>query len=194
MELDRYVIDIMRGEDLIEIQTSALGALGKKLDAMLDHRRVRVVHPISVRTWIHKEDGSSRRSPVRRTIHNLFDDLVSIPTLVDHPRFTLEIVLIEEDTKRIHDPTLRRRRGGWRTVDRSIREVLERQEFTSTDDLAQLIPDGLPHPFTTADLAAAAGVSRAIAQRMAYCFRALGTFEPGPRKKHGIEYTLNISG
>ena len=188
--LDRYVIDIVRGEQLIEIQTSALGALGKKLDAILDHRNVTVVYPVSIRTWHHKEDGTSRRSPKRRSIYNVFEDLVSIPTLVDHPRFTLEVVLIEEDAKRIHDPTLRRRRGGWSTVDRSIRQVVDRQVFESERDLARLIPANLPDPFTTADLAAQAGISRSVAQKMAYCFRALGTFEAGTRTRGGIQYRL----
>ena len=99
VELDGYVIDIVRGEQLIEIQTGALGPLGKKLDRLLDSRDVTVVTPISVRSWLHKNDGTSRKSPVRRSIYDLFSDLVSLPTLIDHPRFSLEVVLIEEDTR-----------------------------------------------------------------------------------------------
>ena len=191
VEMDGYVIDIVRGAQLIEIQTGSLGALGKKLDALLDSNDVNVVTPISVMSWHHKNDGTVRKSPVRRTIYNLFDELVSLPTLVDHPRFTLDVVLIEEDTRRIHDPTLRRRRGGWRTVDRSIRSVVERRSFPNAQSLVGLIPPGLPDTFTTADIARIAGIHRSLAQKMAYCFRALGAFEAGARTRHGINYTTS---
>ena len=193
VELDGYVIDIVRGEQLIEIQTGALGPLGKKLDRLLDSRNVLVVTPISVRSWLHKNDGTSRKSPVRRSIYDLFSDLVSIPTLIDHPRFSLEVVLIEEDTRRIHDPTMRRRRGGWRTVDRSIRSIVERRSFLDARSVAALIPQGLPDPFTTADIAQSAGISRSLAQQMAYCLRALGEFEAGQRTRTGIHYRLTPS-
>ena len=95
VELEGYVIDIVRGDHLIEIQTGALGPLGKKLDSLLDSYNVTVVTPISVRSWHHKNDGTVRKSPVRRSIYDLFSDLVSLPTLIDHPRFSLDVVLIE---------------------------------------------------------------------------------------------------
>ena len=189
-ELGSYVIDIVRGDSLIEIQTGPLGPLGRKLDALLDLYEVKVVHPISVRTWIHKDDGSARKSPVRRTMLHIFEDLVSIPTLIDHPRFSLEVVLIEEDTRRTYDPTLRRRRGGWRTTGREMRTVLERRLFESADDLADLIPMPLPDPFTTADLAQQAEIKRDLAQKMAYCLRALEVFEAGRRTRRGVEYRM----
>ena len=188
--LDAYVIDIVRDGALIEIQTGPLGPLGRKLDVLLDEFDVTVVHPISVRTWIHKDDGTSRRSPIRRSIHHVFDDLVSIPTLIDHPRFSLEVLLIEEDTHRTFDPTLRRRRGGWRTTDRAMRTLIERRRFESARELAALIPHSISETFTTADLAAHADIARPVAQKMAYCFRALGVFVAGRRSRSGVEYRL----
>ena len=190
VELGPYVIDIVRDGSLIEIQTGPLGPLGRKLDALLDSYEVTVVHPISVRTWIRKDDGTARKSPVRRSMLNIFEDLVSIPTLIDHPRFSLEVVLIEEDTRRTYDPTLRRRRGGWRTTGREMKSVIERRLFESAGDLVELIPTPLPDPFTTADLALRAEVKRDLAQKMAYCLRALGVFEAGRRTRQGVEYRL----
>ena len=88
------------------------------------------------------------------------------------------------------DPTMRRGRGGFRTTDRVLREILGRHRFDDTAELLGLVPDGLPAVFTTADLARQAGVRRDVAQRMAYCFRPLGLFEEGRRTKAGIEYSL----
>jgi hypothetical protein len=190
VELGGYVIDVVRGEQLIEIQTGPLGPLAAKLDALLDVHDVTIVHPISVRTWLHVPDRPARRSPLRRSIHHVFHELVSIPTLLDHPHLQLEVVLIEEDTYRRRDPTLRRRLGGWRTLDRSLRSVVERTLLTSTDDLVRLVPPGLPDPFTTRELSERARIPRDLAQRMAYCLRALGRFEEAERSRAGIHYRL----
>lgn len=191
--LGGYVIDVVRGDRLIEIQTGPLGPLGAKLDALLDTHDVTIVHPISVRTRLHVEGRPVRRSPVRRSIHHVFHELVSIPTLLDHPRLRLEVVLIEEDTHRRRDPKLRRRLGGWRTVDRSLRSVVERTLLESADDLVRLVPPGLPNPFTTRDLSERAAIPRELAQRMAYCLRALGRFAEAGRSRAGVRYRL-VSG
>jgi hypothetical protein len=191
--LGGYVIDVVRGERLIEIQTGPLGPLGAKLDALLDAHPVTIVHPIAVRTWLHVEGRPPRRSPIRRGVHHVFHELVSIPTLLDHPNLRLELVLIEEDVHRRRDPSLRRRLGGWRTLDRAIRSVVERAVLTSARDLARLLPPGLPEPFTTRDLARGAGIPRELAQRMAYCLRALGRIEEAGRSRAGVRYRL-VSG
>ena len=90
----------------------------------------------------------------------------------------------------MHDPKARRGRGGFRTTDRELREVLGTERFETVDDLRRLLPDGLPDDFTTADLAQLAGVNRDVAQRMAYCFRPLGVFEETGRSKAGILHRL----
>lgn len=190
VELGGYVIDVVRGDQLIEIQTGPLGPLGAKLDALLDAHDVTIVHPISVRTWLHAEGLPVRRSPIRRSIHHVFHELVSIPTLLDHPHLRLEIVLIEEDTYRRRDPRLRRRLGGWRTLDRSLRSVVARTLLESADDLVRLVPPGLPDPFTTLDLSQGAGIPRDLAQRMAYCLRALGRLEDAGRSRAGNHYRM----
>ena len=49
-------------------------------------------------------------------------------------------------------------------------------------DAAALLPDGLPASFDTAELAAAAGIDRRLAQQMAYCLRLAGALEPSGRR------------
>ena len=44
----RFVIDLVRADgELVEVQTGSFGALGSKLDALLDEHRIRIVHPIA---------------------------------------------------------------------------------------------------------------------------------------------------
>lgn len=189
--LDGFVIDICRKDLLIEIQTGSFAAMGKKLDHLLPEHRILLVYPIAIETTLVREERR-RRSPKRGTIYSLLGELVSIPTLLDHPNLSLEVVLAKIDAVQVHDPKIRRRRGGYRTVDRQLTEIVERHRFDHAEDLLRLLPTGLPHEFTTADLAAAGGFDRSIAQQMAYCFRALHFFDERGRTKAGIHYRLAI--
>ncbi|MEE9417734.1 MAG: hypothetical protein V3V01_20825 [Acidimicrobiales bacterium] len=188
--LDGFVIDIRRDDLLIEIQTGSFGAMGRKLDRVLGEYRVKLVHPVAVQTWLAKPDVKERRSPKKGTVYSLFDELVSLPTLLDHPNLTLDVVLVTVTKHQIHDPDARRGRGGFRTTDRVLREIIEIERFESVNDLRRLLPDDLPEEFTTADLASLAGVSRSTAQKMAYCFRPMGVFIETGRTRSGIQHRL----
>ena len=192
--LDRFVIDIARsdhdGQLLIEIQTGSFGAMGRKLDHLLSDHRILLVHPIAAASYLVRGDAKPRRSPKRGSVHDLFGQLVSIPTLLDHPNLTLDIVLVNVDKVQEHDPRARRGRGGYRTVDRRLREVVETRRFSKAQDLLQFVPDGLPEPFTTADIASLGGVPRPVAQQIAYCMKALDFFVELDRTRAGIRYRL----
>lgn len=188
--LDRFVIDIRRPGLLIEIQTSSFGSMGKKLDHLLEQHKILLVYPIAVESYLNRENAKARKSPKRGSIYNLFNELVSIPTLLDHPNLTLDVVLVSVDKMQKHDPKARRGRGGWRTTDRVLREILERHRFQTATDLLQLLPRNLPPVFTTADMAELGTFDRDTARQIAYCFRALGFFVEVGRTKAGYNYQL----
>ncbi len=179
-----YVADV-RAEDevLYEIQTGGFAHLKRKLATLIESHRVVLVHPIAAIRYIVKlpveEEGqaSRRKSPKRSSLANIVEELVSIPHLLDHPNFSVEVVLIEEDEIRVFDPQRVRRRGGWRVVSRQMNHVLERQRISSRQDLYSLIHGPLPEAFSTADLAEAMGQPRRLAQKMAYCLRESGAAE-----------------
>ena len=188
--LSGFVIDIRRDDLLIEIQTGSFAAMGNKLDHLLVEHRMLLVHPIAVETYLQRPGAKPRKSPKRGSVYSMFDELVSIPTVLDHPNLSLEIALVSVTKVQEADSRVRRGRGGFRTTDRVLRHVIELQRFDHTADLLALVPDGLPPEFTTADLAATAGISRDAAQKMAYCLRPLGLFHEQRRTKAGIHYTL----
>ncbi len=194
--LDGFVIDIFRDQGgprelLIEVQTTSFAAMGNKLDRVLSEHRIQLVHPIAVRTTLERTDKPRRKSPKRGTIYSIFDELVSIPTLLDHPNLVLEVVLVEVTKRQIHDPKARRGRGGWRTVDRRLEKIVDTHRFETVADLTQLLPASLPDRFTTKDLAEAGGFSRDAAQKLAYCFRAANLFDQVDRTRAGITYRLS---
>ena len=50
--IENYVADILRDNEIIEIQTRSLNAMRRKLDCFLSHYPVTIVHPIIHTKWI----------------------------------------------------------------------------------------------------------------------------------------------
>jgi hypothetical protein len=179
----RYRIDVVRGRQLVEIQHSSLTAIRDKIAALLKTHDVLVVKPVVVAKHLVKrgrEGGevvSRRRSPKRRTVLDVFEELVHFTRVFPHRRLTLEVVLIEIEEWRYPGHGRRRwRRGNDHLVeDQHLLEVLEVHQFRTAADLRRLLPATLPQPFHTGQLADGLGVERWVAQRMAYCLREMGS-------------------
>jgi hypothetical protein len=191
--VDGYVVDLVRGGLLVEIQTAGFAPLRRKLDALLTTHRVRVVAPVALSRRIVRlsDDGeivSARRSPKSGRIEDVFARLVSIPELLAHERFELEVVLTHEDELRVHRAGRAWRRHGWVVTGRALRSVEASVRIASVEDAACLLPAALPAAFDTAELAAAAGCDRRTAQQIAYCLRACGGIESSGRRGRAILY------
>jgi hypothetical protein len=183
VQVDRFVIDLVRLDgELVEVQTGGFGALGAKLDALLDRYRVRIVHPVAAERRIVRVDEageviSVRRSPRRATALEVFDKLVAFPSLLSHPNLTVEILLLREDHIRAPAPVACRRR----TRDpgqRRLVEVLDRVEIRAPEEVLKLLPVLPPEPFSTRELALLLGCGILLAQRTAYCLRTIKLIEP----------------
>lgn len=192
--VDGFVIDLVRDDLLIEIQTRGFASMKRKLAALLDGHAVRVVHPIPVDKWIVKlGDGgeilSRRRSPKHGTPVDLFGELVSFPEHLAHAGFSVEVLLVNEEELRRFDGTKAWRRRGWVVEERRLLEVVDRVTVDSPAAAAALLPRGLPPEFTTADLADALGRPRRLAQQMTYCLRHLDVIEMVGKDGNAIVYT-----
>ena len=191
-KLGGYVIDLVRGDLLVEFQTGGFAPLRKKLAALTEEHRVRLVAPVALSRRIVRlsDEGeiiSARRSPRRGCLHDVFDRLVSIPGLVAHPNFELEVLLTHEDELRMFKPGRAYRRRGWVVQGRSLVGVEHSVVIAGPADAAQLLP-ALGVTFDTADLAAAGCLDRRLAQRMAYCLRALGVISPVGKRGGAVLY------
>jgi hypothetical protein len=192
--VDRFIADIVRGNLLIEIQTASFSSIKQKLLELTAHHPVRLAYPIARQKWIVKvaEDRrtqlSRRKSPKRGRVEDVFAELVSFPTLLASPNFSLEVLFIQEEEVRHHDPKRGWRRRGWLTHERRLLEVLDRQRFQTPADMANLLPATLPEPFTTSDLAASLPRPRRLAQRMAYCLREMQVIDPVGKQGNAILY------
>jgi hypothetical protein len=192
--VDGFVIDLVRGEVLVEIQTRGFSAMKRKLHALLETHPVRVVHPIAAVKWIVKVDeageiSSRRKSPKRGAAVDLFAELVSFPELVAHENLTLEVLLTHEEEVRRKDGKRHWRRNGWVVEERRLLEVVDRVAVDSPAALGAFLPKELPGEFTTADLARALRRHRRLAQQMTYCLRAVGVIEMIDKDGNAIVYS-----
>lgn len=172
--VDGFVIDIVRDDLLIEIQTRNFSSIKTKLHKLVDSHRVRLIYPIVQEKWIVRTGearGSMRRkSPKRGRLEDLFWELVSIPQLLNNPNFSLEVLMIRQEEVRRYGGKRKWRRKEWVIEGRQLLEVLDQRVFGHTADWLWFLPSGL-ESFTTEDLARGMNTRRDLAQKMAYCLR-----------------------
>ncbi len=193
--VDGSIVDVAGPTELVEIQTASFGSASRKLERLVASHRVVLVHPIPIERWLVRVDADGavlgrRRSPKRGLALDLFDELVHIPTLVAHPNFRIELPLIREEEIRgpIPDGARYRYPREWRRLDRRLLDVIETRRIDTPADLLRLLPFGLPEPFTTADIVAAAGRSKRLAMRTVYCLERSGAIARLPRRGRLVAY------
>ena len=126
-----FVADVVRDDTIFEIQTSSFSGLERKMRALADQNPVVLVHPIAAqKNLVRIKDPASgdftrRKSPKKGKLCHILSELVYLPSLLNHPNFSVEVALIEEEQHSIYDPKARRGRGGWRTRGRHLVELLE---------------------------------------------------------------------
>jgi len=175
--VDRYVIDIVRDDLLVEVQTGGFASIRSKLENLVRSYRARLVYPVAREKWIVKqasdEGGKTtrRKSPKKGRVEDLFWEMVSFPQLLAHPNFSLEVLLIREEEVRRYEENRNWRRRGWVTEERRLLEVVDRRLFEQPADWRALLPEKLGESFTVRDLVEATDMRRQLAQRMAYCLR-----------------------
>ena len=191
--VDGYVIDILRGDLLIEIQTGNFSALKEKLSTLLAAHPVRLVYPIPQEKWIIKipegeGETGRRKSPKRGSAEEVFRELVSFPEMLAQPNFSLEVLLIQEEEVRRFDRRRGWRRRGWLTQERRLLGVVAQRRFETPADVWALMPVELPPTFTTSDLASAMRKPRRLAQQAAYCLRKMGVITPVGKQGRSVLY------
>jgi len=174
--VDGYLIDIVRGDQLIEIQTGNFSAIKAKLEDLVRRHPVQLVHPIAETKWIVRLDArgervSRRRSPRRGRVEDLFLELVYVPHLMREANFSLEALLVQSEEELIDDGRGSWRRRRWSVHDRRLLDVVGRATFSTPADFLKLFPATLPKEFTTRELAEFLRVRANIAQKMTYSLR-----------------------
>jgi hypothetical protein len=141
MKVDGYIVDIAR-TPLIGFADPQFFQGSKQLSSLLQEHRVRLVYPIAQEKWIVRTSGDGltqvarRRSPKRGRVEHLFQELVSLPGLITHPSFSLEVLLTQEEEIWRDDGLGSWRRKGWSVADRRLVGVMENLRLETRQDFA----------------------------------------------------------
>jgi hypothetical protein len=195
VRMDGFIIDLVRGDLLVEIQTGSFSPLKRKLAALAKNHPIRLVFPVPLEKWIirlpqnENDPPQRRKSPRRGRVEHVFQQLVYIPSLINNDNFSLEVLLIQEEEVRRYEANKAWRRKGWVTQERRLLNVVERRVFQTSSDLACLLPDSLSSPFSVREMAKAARQPDWLARKMIYCLKAMGILSVSGKRGRAILYT-----
>ena len=179
--VDDFVVDIVRGDLLIEIQIANFSAIKPKLSRLLNDHKVRLVYPIPKEKWIvHKsmttgETYGRRRSPKKGRLSDLFNELIRVPSLFSKGNFSVEVLMIEVEEIWRNDGRGSWRRKGASIEDRKLIRVFEGIVFEHKADFLKVLPEDLPDPFSNRNLAESLGIPINQSRKMTYALRRIGT-------------------
>ncbi len=166
--VEGYIIDLVQADgELVEVQTGGFKPLRSKLERLLDYHPMRIVHPVAIK---------KRRTP--RKLLNIFEKLVSFPTLLTHPNLTLDVVFVREEK---------------REQRRHLLEIVEVQRFTSAECVAQFLPSALEN-FTLKQLITHMRAQKWTVECFLYCAKALEIVELVGKQGNAHIYARRISG
>lgn len=182
-KVDRYVVDLVKPDRLVEIQSGNFSSIRGKLEYLLQDYVVHLVYPVAEQKYLvytspdDDREISRRKSPKKGTVWDVFSELVYIPKLITHPNLYIEVILIVEEEIRCADG-----KGSWRRnkvsiVDRRLSDVVEHKVFLSPEDYAAVLPSDLPSPFSNNDLAKSLKIPVYQARRITYTLREAGIIQ-----------------
>lgn len=195
--VDGFVVDIVRGDLLIEVQTRNFSAIREKLQSLVKNHNVRVVYPVAAEKMIvhvNETDGKvvkRRASPKKGKLIDLFDELVRIPRLVREKNFELMVLMTKEEEIRCNDGHGSWRRRGISIRDHSLKGVIDSYLFKNIDDYLRFLPETMVQPFTSRQLSEHFGISLRLARLMTYCLREMGVLRIEGKNGRALLYKIS---
>jgi len=200
VKVEDFIVDVLRDNLMIEIQTRNFSAIKKKLNKLVVDNRVRLVYPIAKLKWIIyvSKSGdvvSRRKSPKNGKLIDLFYELVHLSYLVKNKNFSFEVLLIEEEELRCNDGNGSWRRRGVSIKDRKLLAVLDRVVFENSRGFLRFLPFDMGESFTNKFLAKKLGVSIRLAQKITYCLRKMDLISIDGKKSKELlfKFAKNIT-
>ena len=196
VKVEDFIVDILRGKLLIEIQTGNFSAIKRKLIKLLLNNQVRLVYPVAKIKWIVHLSKSGefvrrRKSPKKGKLVDLFYELVHTPSLIKNRHFSLEVLIIEEEELRCIDGKGSWKRRGISVKDRKLLNVSDRIIFEGSRDFLDFLPKELDEYFTNKILALKLGISIRLAQKITYCLRKMGAISITGKKSNELMFQIS---
>ncbi len=118
----KYIIDAMKDETLIEIQTKNFSSIKRKIFDLIEHHKLVLVYPIIEKKIIRKFDGIGnflyeRKSPKNGNYLDVFNEIMRFPEAVLNENFSVLLTKVHMLEHRTDDG-----KGSWRRKGISLTE------------------------------------------------------------------------
>ncbi|HEY5561850.1 MAG TPA: hypothetical protein VIK72_08890 [Clostridiaceae bacterium] len=177
-KLEGYIIDIIRGDSLIEIQTKNFSAIRNKLRVLLEKHKITLVYPIYIEKLIIRYDKdnniiSRRKSPKKGTLLDIFNELIRIPDLLLIDNLKIQLLVITVEEKQIADGKGSWRRKGVSIVDRTLISVRDNLLIHEASELLALFDFSFDGIFSTKDFSLTTKINITSVRKIIYCLNKL---------------------
>lgn len=189
-KVGRHIADILRGGEIIEVQTGSFFPLKAKIAYYLRETDccVTIVHPILAKKWVSWIDGETgsvskrHRSPKKGTLIEAVRELVYLLDHLPNDRLRFVFPVIEAEDYRMLDGWSRDRKRGSTRYERIPLALLGEERLAVPADFAALIPAALTDPFTAAEFGKAARLASRPCYAVIKVLCAMGVIEPGEKQ------------
>lgn len=195
IKVGRFVADILREDEIIEVQTRSFNAIRKKLDVFLEQYPVTIVYPI-VHTkwiiWIDEQTGeitNKRKSPKSGSFYDAFFELYKIKPYLTNKNLHICLTLVDAEEYRLLNGWNSTKKRGSTRYDRIPTKLVDELYIGGSDDYLCLIPDSLPEQFTARDYALAAKINIRYAQTAMNIFSHIGCIKKIGKSGRSYLYT-----
>ncbi len=171
-----FVVDVMNGDGIFEVQTRAFDRLAPKLEKLLPEQPVTVIYPIIKEKrliWIDPENGGAeppRKVSKKGKLSDFLPELSKIRAFIGNENLTFRIYVLTADEYRLLDGygAEKKKRATKFTVIPT--DILEIKEFKAVKDLRGLLPENLPDIFSARQFYSAIGMrGRRAYFALAFC-------------------------
>ena len=162
----RFICDIItQNDEIIEIQTSNISALKRKIEYFLNkNKKIKIVHPLIEEKIIKtfSPDAtllSKRKSPAKQTVYTALRSLTGIYTFLGNKNLSIEFLNVKiteirrQTEQNVQNKTKSRRHlKNYLVTDKILETINSKQIFHTKEDWKSLLPQSLPDFFTPPEL------------------------------------------
>ncbi len=198
VKVGRFVADIKKDNEIIEIQTRSFNNMRKKLAQFLELYHVTIVYPIIYNKWlywINEETGEispGRKSPKHGSFYDAFYELYKIKPYLASPNLDICLTLVDAKEYRILNGYGKDHKKGSTRYDRIPVALVDELCIKNQSGYLSLLPVNLPGKFSVKDYAKQAHINNRYAQLAINIFKYIGIIEQSGKDGRSYLYSRKI--
>lgn len=158
VSIDGFVCDILKDNEIYEIQTKCFKRLIPKLDKLLDKYEFTIVFPLynskSI-SWIDKDTGevTNKKSSIRAYKYQVFEELYGIREYLNNPHLHIKIIMLDGVEYKYADGYGKYKKIKATKIDKIPSRVVDIFSYNNKYDYFEFLPFNDNEEFTLKELA-----------------------------------------